>query len=162
MDGSGLSVYTLAKHFGDPIPTPAPTPSVSTSILPPAASTTNTAPPGSSSAPAAANGGLSTGAKAGIGVGAALGAIALVALGVFLYKALQWRTRAQGAAPPYSYPEELAYAPAEVYRHQQEPKLAQLAAGESTVHEMPGSGGDTPEMRVTSPDATHEQTASRF
>lgn len=77
-------------------------------------------------------GGLSTGTKAGIGIGAAIGAIAVVAMGLFIVKALQWRKRAQAAAPSYEPPEE--YAPSEDDYYQPETKPAQLAGMESTVH----------------------------
>lgn len=41
-------------------------------------------------------GGLSTGAKAGIGVGASIGALAILALGYFIAKALHWKKKASG------------------------------------------------------------------
>ncbi|CAO2649748.1 Nn.00g010400.m01.CDS01 [Neocucurbitaria sp. VM-36] len=166
-DGNDIPVYTIARRFGDPIPTPASMPSSSSFVLSPSATATNSAslasssaPSASSSAPSASNGGLSTGAKAGIGIGAAFGAIALIVLGIFIYKALQWRKTAHAAAPSYTYPEELACAPAEVYQYRQEPKLAQLAGMESTVHEMPGSK-DTSETCIASPDATQGQAVLR-
>ncbi|KAF2186683.1 hypothetical protein K469DRAFT_749720 [Zopfia rhizophila CBS 207.26] len=44
--------------------------------------------------------GLSTGAKAGIGVGAAVGALALVGLGFFIARAYQWKRVADAARRP--------------------------------------------------------------
>ncbi|KAF1846142.1 uncharacterized protein K460DRAFT_417283 [Cucurbitaria berberidis CBS 394.84] len=155
--GSGISVYTLASRFGDPIPTPVP--SSSTSVASSSAAVSTSPPAASSSAPTTPNGGLTKGAKAGIGAGVALGVIALIALGIFIYKAMQWRKQAQAAAPPYSYARELDSGPVEVYRYQEGAKPAQLSGIESAVHEMPSSK-DMQEVYVapSSPDTAPVQT----
>lgn len=81
--------------------------------------------------------GLSTGAKAGIGVGAVAGALLLLGLGFFVAKALQWKRR---AAPE-------AIEPAPMYRptdekYAFEPRvvgpLTELSA--TPQYEMSGSG----------------------
>lgn len=83
---------------------------------------------------------LSTGAKAGIGVGASLGALALIGLGIFIAKALRWRKKARGASTPYVAPEEEPSK--DIYRYEKGgSETAQLASAESQLHEMPGSGG---------------------
>lgn len=139
-DGIDLPIYTIARRFGDPIPTA----SLSISSLPPASTTFSSSsamfpiPSTSSSVPIQGNFSLSTGAKAGIGVGVALGVIALTALGVFIYKALQWRKTAYAATPPYSTPEGYnPHMPFEAYQCQQELKPAQLGGVE--IHEMSSS-----------------------
>jgi len=83
---------------------------------------------------------LSTGAKAGIGVGASIGAIALIGLGIFIAKALRWRKKARDAPTPYLAPEEQPSK--EIYRYEKGgSEAAQLASAESQLHEMPGSVG---------------------
>ncbi|RYO30515.1 hypothetical protein AA0113_g11936 [Alternaria arborescens] len=93
--------------------------------------------PATSTAIATDNSGLSVGAKAGIGVGATLGAIALIGLGIFIAQALRWRKKARDATPSTRVPEE--YTPKDIYRYEQGGNPAQLAGGESELHEMPGS-----------------------
>jgi hypothetical protein len=90
-----------------------------------------------STAIATGNGELSGGAKAGIGVGATLGAIALIGLGIFIAKALRWRKKARNATSSYRVPEE--YTSKDVYRYEQDGNPVQLAGTESELHEMPGS-----------------------
>lgn len=89
----------LAQTLGEPVPTSSAnsdmnsaTESSSITGSIPASSSTNTAAPESPR-----NGGLSTGAKAGIGVGAAVGALTLLAGGFFIAKALQWKKKAARA-----------------------------------------------------------------
>ena len=96
--------------------------------------------PPSSTPLAAGDSELSTSAKAGIGVGASIGAIALIGLGIFIAKALRWRKKARDAPTPYVAPEEQPSK--EIYRYEKEGgETAQLANAESQLHEMPGSGG---------------------
>jgi hypothetical protein len=138
--GSDLPKYTIARKFGDPIPTPSASSStivVSSTVTAPASSTSNTAPRASQSAAPAS--GLSAGAKAGVGIGASIGVIALIASGIFVWKAMQWRKMAAAAAPPYEMPEQ--YVQPEVYKYEKDVKPAQLPGMESTVHEMAGSPG---------------------
>ncbi|OAL57498.1 hypothetical protein IQ07DRAFT_582657 [Pyrenochaeta sp. DS3sAY3a] len=148
-EGSDLTIHTIARRFGDPIPTASP--SFSSSLAPSITSvstlatsstpTTTTSTPATSDLPATSrNTGLSAGAKAGVGVGVVLGVIALAALGLFIYKALQWRKTAYASksAPPYSE-EYTLHVPAETYRYQLEQKPEQLAGTE--IHEMPNSQG---------------------
>jgi Na+/glutamate symporter len=92
----------------------------------------------SSTAVATGDSGLSAGAKAGIGVGATLGAIALVALGIFIAKALRWRKKARDANTSYVASEE--YPSKDIYRHEGSQPV-QLACAEGQLYEMPGSGG---------------------
>jgi hypothetical protein len=114
-------------------------------------------PSASSTGTATGNNELSTGAKAGIGVGAALGAIVLVGLGIFIAKAMRWRKKARNAAPSYSALEK--YPSTDVYRYEQGGEPAQLAGREIQLHELPGSGGiselgQVPHNRTTDGSAT--------
>lgn len=146
-DGSIVPKYTIARKFGDPIPTAIPSSSTSS----PSASATYSAPATSSSAAAAGSQGLSTGAKAGVGIGAALGVIALIALCIFVSKALRWRKAAASAqAAPYQYADD--NPPTEIYRYQKDEKTApvQLHGMESEVHELQ-AGLASPELSNASP-----------
>ena len=138
-DRSGITRYTIAQNFGDPIPTEvssasSPEPSTNPSIVSTPTTTSSTFSP----VTASGNSSLSTGAKAGIGVGAGVGAIALIVLGIFIAKALRWREKARGVAPSSQEVEELPVK--DVYRYRYEPEPVQLAGMESQVHEMHGSG----------------------
>ena len=126
-------VKIIPFEFGGAIPNTSqgvtPTPS-STSVSSSTSTSTavsTTAAPATTNPPQAekSNGGLSTGAKAGIGVGAALGGLALLALGFFLARTLGNKKEAPPAvyeAPsgkqqyPYELPiqqqrSELEYSP---------------------------------------------------
>ncbi|KAJ4299946.1 hypothetical protein N0V90_005194 [Kalmusia sp. IMI 367209] len=88
---------TSSASSSPPITSSIPT---TTSTVPPS----STAPPISSSTNTIVyptttpeNTGLSTGAKAGIGIGAVAGAIFLVAIGIWISKAMAWRKDAQAA-----------------------------------------------------------------
>jgi hypothetical protein len=78
-----------------------------------------------------------------------------------MYKAMQWRKKARGAAPPDTYSEE--YAPKDVYAyvHDRNGKVAQLAGIESAVHEMPASKTIS-EMHAATPDKTSGNDISRL
>ncbi|KAF1968018.1 hypothetical protein BU23DRAFT_558867 [Bimuria novae-zelandiae CBS 107.79] len=93
------SVISSTEGTSTATPTSASANAVSTA---PASSPSNTATP-SPAATTAENTGLSKGAKAGIAIGAIAGAILLVALGVWISKALAWRKEAQ-AAKAQNYP----------------------------------------------------------
>jgi hypothetical protein len=148
--GSDLPKYTIARKFGDPITTPLTSSSTfvvsSTATAPASSTSTSVTAPGASQSSAPASG-LSAGAKAGIGIGAAIAVIALVALGIFVWKAMQWRKIAAATAPPYEMPEQ--YVQSEVYKYEKDVKPAQLPGVESTVHEMAGSLGAS-EIAVSS------------
>ena len=139
--GSDLRRYTIARIFGDPIPKPSPSsglPSSSPSAIGPSAST-SVALPLASESTSPSQRVLSTGEKAGIGLGASLGVVCLVALVVFIWKALQWRRRARAAAvlPAYEMPEGHKPAGADIYRYRGSFKAAELAEVEGAAHELP-------------------------
>ena len=124
MEFVGMINGTIASLVTTPTPTPTPTPGFVSS----ATTTTGTPlPTSTSSAPSAApqNTGLSTGAKAGIAIGAVLGVLALIGVGFFARKALAWKKEAEGAraanlnTPSYAdlYPskyEHSGFAPTEL------------------------------------------------
>jgi hypothetical protein len=84
--------YKIAKIFGQAVladnsSTPTPfvsSSSISSSTTPASAAATSTPSSTAAAAANASSSGLSTGAKAGIGVGAAFGVIALIAVGVLI------------------------------------------------------------------------------
>ena len=93
----------------------------------------------SSTASPAGNTGLSVGAKAGIGIGAALVAIAVVALGIFIVKAMRWRKQVRAIVPSYSGPVEEPTK--EAYQYNLDGgSVQQLSGLESQVHELHTSG----------------------
>lgn len=138
-ENSSVKKYTIAEVFGDPIPTSTSSQSSAASsqtsaTSQPTGSQSSAASPASTTTASSGNSGLSTGATAGIGVGVALGAIALIALAVMLYRRSQTKKRAQAAAPPYAAHEQ--YKPSEIYRYEAEAKqpAAQLASTETAIH----------------------------
>jgi predicted lipid-binding transport protein (Tim44 family) len=85
--------------------------------------------------------GLSTGAKAGIGIGAALGALALLGLIIFLFmrrrKKQQQQAPYEAAAYEAPRPQEMdGESPRVEMSHAPDP-IAKVAPGK--VHELPGS-----------------------
>ena len=135
--GSSEPRYTIAATFGDAVST-----SLSSSSYSASSTSASSRTPSSTSNAKQGGGGLSTGAKAGIGVGAAVGGIALIGACIFCFKALGWRRKATGE--PY---QGQAQAPGwnpplyggEMYAHHEPVKPVQLyEAPESPPAELPG------------------------
>lgn len=107
------------------------------------------APPLASETARSSQGGLSSGAKAGIGVGVSIGFIALIALGFFVWKALQWRKMAYAATPTPTFEMPDAHESAGAYQYNGGAKeRAQLASVEHTVHELPQAADSTMDHTV--------------
>ncbi|KAI2480643.1 hypothetical protein Ptr902_07668 [Pyrenophora tritici-repentis] len=140
-DGRNITRYTVAARFGDPLPTTTVLSSSPSDSMPTATSQGSSMSSSSThnSTIPVGNNGLSTGAKAGIGVGAVLGAITVIAMGIFIAKAMRWRRQARAIAPPYS---DLPRPPSkEVYQYNLDGQnVQQLPGQESQVHELHASG----------------------
>jgi hypothetical protein len=86
---------------------------------------------------------LSNGAKAGIGIGAVVGALACIGMGVFIAKAMQWRRRALSEVEGEISEKGTLFPPNDA--HLDDPfwihnaNAAQLGGCESKMHEMSGS-----------------------
>ncbi|KAH8723736.1 hypothetical protein GQ44DRAFT_297559 [Phaeosphaeriaceae sp. PMI808] len=134
--GSDLPRYTLARKFGDPIPTSSRSSSSTPFMI------SSTSAPATSERTIPSRNGLSPGAKAGVGVGTAIGVTIFIGLGLFYLKAMQWRKMSKAApiqAPAYELPE--GHKGAEVYQCHGDVKAAQLAGMENAVYELPHSLG---------------------
>jgi hypothetical protein len=107
-----------------------------------AAGTASTTPASPNDAKDKQAGDFSTGAKAGIGVGAAVGAITLVGLGIFLAKALMWKRASLGSQPLNGNHYQAVPPTAGHYGYSSwdQPELKQVPAAESQASaplEMP-------------------------
>jgi hypothetical protein len=131
---------SLAKYRVDPVFVGADT----SSSMPSSTTTSPTA--GSSTASATAtppnddSGSLSTGAKAGIGVGAALGVIALIALGVFIGRRTHKKRKDIREGAGYYEPAKEALPPAYKYEAPVEQGPVELAGDQIQPQEAPDHG----------------------
>jgi hypothetical protein len=146
--------YTIARVFAASVSATS-SPVASSSSWTSIASGTTATLSTSNSATASANdnpssdGGLSTGAKAGVGIGAAVGALALIGLGMFITKALQWRKKLredEGTAQSYT---PVSHGAPNLYQAEGTPVLelghsttgkpAEIYGREAMVQELPAS-----------------------
>lgn len=155
LGAENITRYTIAAQFGDPIPTaisPSDSPGTTQTYSIPSsiAQAPSTAPSVSNTAVPIVNNGLSSGAKAGIGVGAALGVITVIGVGFFVAKAMRWRKQAQTNALSYSDPVEEPKK--EIYQYNLDGEAVQQLSGlESQVHELHASGSIS-ELHVVARD----------
>lgn len=147
--GAGVNAYGVEIRWQS---TDFASSSPSSSQSPPTASTTGPSSTGGATAPAqesngsgGGGGGLSTGAKAGIGIGAAIGAI-LVLVGVaFFVRRARTRRGPVGAAVPNDekgyYAGHMPPGPAAPTELWTKPSHAELAGPQQYVSELPTERG---------------------